>query len=171
MSVAETDGNIGIVSKPSIPSPLVSVSVSIEPFFESRYQSRYRSRGLCIFCKLWADFLLSKVSVSVSVPVHFPGISINDPLHLVWCRVTEAAAAATLPRCTRAGATPPHCGRSGASSLHLRLMLGKLAPPSPHAGQACSTFASCWASLPHGGASSRHLCLMVARARSTSASC
>ena len=76
-SLTETDGNIGIVSKPSIPSLLVSVSVSIEAFFESRYQSRYRSRGLCIFCKLWVEFLLSKVSVSVSVPGHFPGISIS----------------------------------------------------------------------------------------------
>ena len=56
---------------------LVSVSVSIEAVFESRYQSRYRSRGLCIFCMVLAEFLLSKVSVSVSVPVHFPGISIS----------------------------------------------------------------------------------------------
>ena len=76
-AVAETDGNIGIVSKRLILSPLVSVSVSIEAVFESRYQSRYRSRGLCIFCMVLAEFLLSKVSVSVSVPVHFPGISIS----------------------------------------------------------------------------------------------
>ena len=75
--IAETDGNIGIVSKRPIPRPLVSVSVSIEAVFESRYQSRYRSRGLCIFCMVLAEFLLSKVSVSVSVPVHFPGISIS----------------------------------------------------------------------------------------------
>ena len=73
----ETDGNISIVSKRPIPRPLVSVSVSIEAVFESRYQSRYRSRGLCIFCMVLAEFLLSKVSVSVSVPVHFPGISIS----------------------------------------------------------------------------------------------
>ena len=78
---SETDGNMGIISKPSIPCLLVSVSVSIEAFFESRYQSRYRSRGLCIFCKLWVEFLLilinsyCKVSVSASVPGHFPGIS------------------------------------------------------------------------------------------------
>ena len=74
---AETDGNIGIVSKRPIPRPLESVSVSIEAVFESRYQSRYRSRRLCIFCLFLAEFLLSKVSVSVSVPVHFPGISIS----------------------------------------------------------------------------------------------
>ena len=76
-NTAETDGNISIISKRPILSPLVTVSVSTEAFCESRYQSRYRSRGLCIFCKVLAECLLSKVTVSVSVPGHFTGISIS----------------------------------------------------------------------------------------------
>ena len=46
----------------------------------------------------------------------------------------------------------------------------ELAPPPPPAGQACpmvargrATSASCWASLPHGGARSRHLCLNLGK--------
>ena len=78
--VSETDGNISIVSKRPNLSPLVSVLVSIEALFEYRYQSRYRSRGMYIFCMVLAEFLLNKVSVSVSVPVHFPGISISISL-------------------------------------------------------------------------------------------
>ena len=79
-SLTETDRNIGIVSKRPIPRPLVSVSVSIEAVFESRYQSRYRSRGMCIFCMVLAEFLLSKVLVSISFPTHFSVISIKFSL-------------------------------------------------------------------------------------------
>ena len=94
-SGTETYGNIGIVSKrPILCKPFgisiglvrgffwvsVSVLVSIQASFESLYQSRYLSRGLRIFCKGLAEFLLSKVSVSVSVPGHFPGISISISL-------------------------------------------------------------------------------------------
>ena len=77
MPLSETNGNIGIVLKRPILSLLVSVSVLFQAFCESRYQLQYRSRGLGIFCKVLVVFLLSKVSVSVSVPGHFPGISIS----------------------------------------------------------------------------------------------
>ena len=74
---------------------------------------------------------------SILVELTGKGIQIhhdNDPLHLVWCRVTEAAAGAS-PRPARPFANLASCWASlpqgGAGSLHLRhlrFMLGKLAP-------------------------------------------
>ena len=58
----------------------VSIGLN-QGFFEYRYQSRYQSIGLCIFCKVLAELLSSKVPVSVSVPGHFPGISISINLN------------------------------------------------------------------------------------------
>ena len=75
---AETDGNISIISTRPILSLLVSVSVSFLRLFLSLDISPGIDPEACaIFCKVLAEFLLSKASVSVSVPRHFPGISIS----------------------------------------------------------------------------------------------